>query len=137
MEIDTPRQQSSLTSTVAWCPEDQTANIRFNVAQFAASDCDNCPSRERCTRAKRGHGRTISIHPDERLLIQLRTLKSTSEGRRNLRERVAIEHTLAHVTRRQGPRVRYVGIRKNVFDLRRTCAIENLHALDRLSKKTA
>ena len=116
------------------CPENQIANIRINVARFDKVQCDTCISRERCTRAKPGHGRTITIHPDERLLIQLRNLKSTPEGRRNLRERVAIEHVLAHVTRRQGPRARYVGVRKNVFDLRRTCAVENLHALDRLGK---
>ncbi len=123
-----------LGHAVVRCPEDRTADIRLNVARFEASDCDSCPSRERCTRAQRGHGRSITIHPDERLLIQLRSLKSTPEGRRNLRERVAIEHSLAHVTRRQGPRARYVGVRKNVFDLRRTCAIENLHALDRQEK---
>ena len=105
-----------------------------SVARFDKVECDTCISRERCTRAKQGHGRTIIIHPDERLLIQLRNLKSTPEGRRNLRERVAIEHVLAHVTRRQGPRARYVGVRENVFDLRRTCAVENLHALDRLGK---
>jgi hypothetical protein len=119
---------------VVRCPQERTAKIHLQVAKFAASHCDTCPCRQRCTRAKPGHGRTISIHPDERLLIQLRSLKSTPEGRRGLRERTAIEHALAHVTRRQGPRARYVGIRKNVFDLRRTCAVENLHVLDRHQK---
>ena len=65
------------------------------------------------------------------MLLQLRTLKATSEGRKTLRQRVAIEHALAHVGRRQGPRARYVGVRKNILDLRRTCAVENLITLDR------
>jgi len=124
----------NLDSGIVRCPENRTAAIHLQVARFQSNDCDNCQSRERCTRAKQGHGRSIAIHPDERLLIQLRTLKSTSDGRRNLRERVAIEHALAHVTRRQGPKARYLGTRKNVFDLRRTCAIENLHVLDRAAK---
>jgi len=120
-----------LNGGVVRCPEQRTAHIQLQVARFAASDCDACPSRDHCTRAQPGHGRTITIHPDERLLIQLRNLKATPEGRNQLRERVGIEHTLAHVTRRQGPRARYLGVRKNVFDLRRVCAVENLHALDR------
>jgi|SRR5579872_28551 len=116
------------------CPENRSASIRHDLARFDASHCDACPSRERCTRAAYGHGRTVSIHPDERLLIQLRALKSSPDGRRALRQRTAIEHSLAHVTRRQGPRARYIGVRKNVLDLRRTCAVENLLALDRLER---
>jgi hypothetical protein len=113
------------------CPEDRLAPIGHGIARFDADACDACPSRNRCTRAAPGHGRSISIHPDERLLLHLRAFKSTPDGRSALRQRTAIEHALAHVTRRQGPRARYRGLRKNVFDLRRTCAVENLHAIDR------
>jgi len=116
------------------CPEQRLAPIGASLARFDAASCDACPSRPRCTRASLGHGRTISIHPDERLLLHLRMAKANPEGRRALRQRTAIEHVLAHVTRRQGPRARYRGIRKNVFDLRRTCAVENLHALDRAKR---
>jgi hypothetical protein len=116
------------------CPENRTASIHRDLARFDANHCDTCPSRDRCTHAAFGHGRTVSIHPDERMLVQLRALKSSSDGRRLLRQRAAIEHSLAHVTRRQGPRARYVGVRKNVLDLRRTCAVENLLALDRLAR---
>jgi hypothetical protein len=113
------------------CPEHKLATIRGSTASFDAATCDACPMRDRCTRAAEGHGRSISIHPDERMLLQLRAFKETQDGRLALRQRTAIEHVLAHVTRRQGPRARYVGVRKNVFDLRRVCAVENLHALDR------
>ena len=113
------------------CPENQRATIRSDTARFDAKQCDVCPSRSRCTSAALGRGRTITIHPDERMFLQLRALKATSDGRKDLRQRVAIEHALAHVGRRQGPRARYVGVRKNVLDLRRTCAVENLITLDR------
>lgn len=62
--------------------------------------------------------RSVSIHPDEALLIELRQHQKTPEGRAKLRERVAAEHTLAHVGRWQGRRARYCGSRKNLFDLR-------------------
>jgi Transposase DDE domain len=72
-----------------------------------------------------------SIHPDEALLIELRQRQQTPEGRTKLRERVAVEHTLAHVGQWQGRRARYRGLRKNLFDLRRCAVVHNLHVLAR------
>jgi hypothetical protein len=56
--------------------------------------CAACPLRERCTSSPRG--RSVSIHPDEALLGQLRQRQLTAAGRTKLRERVAVEHILAH-----------------------------------------
>lgn len=50
-------------------------------------------------------------------------------GRPTLRERVAVEHKLAHFSRRQGRRARYRDVRKNLFDLRRACAIQNFETI--------
>jgi hypothetical protein len=52
-------------------------------------------------------------------------------GRAKLRERVKVEHTLAHVGRWQGDRARYLGPRKNLFDLRRVAVVHNLHVIAR------
>jgi len=49
------------------------------------------------------------------------------QGRAAARERVKVEHSLASICNRKGPRARYLGIRKNEFDLNRTAAISNLH----------
>jgi len=73
----------------------------------------------------------VSIYPDETLFIELRQRQLTPEGRAKLRERVAVEHTLAHVGRWQGRRARYRGLRKNLFDLRRCAVVHNLHVLAR------
>jgi hypothetical protein len=73
----------------------------------------------------------VSIHPDEALLIELRERQLTPEGRAKLRERVAVEHTLAHLGRWQGRRARYRGVRKNLFDLRCCAVVHNLHVLTR------
>ena len=82
-----------------------------------------------CTTSSKG--RSVSIHPDEALLIELRERQQTVKGRAQLRERVAVEHTLAHVGQWQGRRARYRGVRKNLFDLRRCAVIHNLHVLAR------
>jgi hypothetical protein len=52
-----------------------------------------------------------ALQADERwlhgaLLIELRQAQQTPEGCHKLRERVAVEHTLAHVGRWQGRRAR-------------------------------
>ena len=97
--------------------------------QFPAERCGSCRLRERCTSSKTG--RTVSIHPDERLLQELRERQLSAQGRAKLRERVAVEHSLAHIGQWQGDRARYWGERKNLFDLRRTAVVHNLHIIAR------
>jgi hypothetical protein len=50
----------------------------------------------------------------------------------SMRERVAVEHTLAHLGYWQGRRARSRGDRKNLFDLRRCAIVHHLHVLARL-----
>jgi hypothetical protein len=100
------------------------------VVHFPARTCAVCPQRTQCTSSPRG--RSVSIHLDERLLAELRTRQLTPAGRAALRERVQVEHSLAHIGAWQGVRARYRGQRKNLFDLRRMAVVENLHVLQRL-----
>jgi transposase len=97
--------------------------------QFPAAVCAACPLRIQCTTSI--HGRSVQIHPDERLLAELRAAQQTPNGRARLRQRVKVEHTLAHVDRWQGRRARYRGQRKNLFDLRRVAVVHNLHVIAR------
>ena len=100
------------------------------TVHFPPEVCAACPLRERCTSSPRG--RSVSIHPDEALLGELRERQLTPAGRTKLRERVAVEHTLAHLGYWQGRRARYRGDRKNLFDLRRCAVVHNLHVIARL-----
>jgi hypothetical protein len=112
------------------CPNNVTvAFVPGGKVQFPAQACTACPLRTQCTTSTRG--RSVQIHPDERLLVELRTAQQTPQGRARLRERVKVEHTLAHVGRWQGRRARYLGWRKNLFDLRRVAVVHNLHVIAR------
>lgn len=112
------------------CPAEQEMPfVPGGVVHFPKESCAKCPLKEQCTSSARG--RSVSIHPDEALLIELRQRQQTPQGRTQLRERVAVEHTLAHVGRWQGRRARYLGVRKNLFDLRRCAVVHNLHVLAR------
>jgi hypothetical protein len=99
------------------------------TVHFPKDTCAACPLRQRCTTS--AAGRSISIHPDEALLAELREYQTTTTGRAKLRERVKVEHALAHVGHWQGRHARYRGTRKNLFDLRRVAVVHNLHVIAR------
>ena len=114
------------------CPAGEVETIDLGAdVEFDARACDACSLRAQCTTAAPGHGRSVTIADDELLQHRLRKLVATSRGRERLRERVGIEHSLAHVGRRQGRRARYRGTRKNLFDLRRVAAVQNLETIRR------
>jgi hypothetical protein len=114
------------------CPAGEVESIDLGAdVEFDAAACDRCELRANCTSASTGTGRSVTIADNERLQHRLRKLVATSRGRERLRERVPVEHSLAHIVRRQGRRARYRGTRKNLFDLRRTAAVQNLETIDR------
>lgn len=112
------------------CPNDVVVPLALGpTVHFPAATCAACPLRARCTTS--AHGRSIAIHPDEPLLAELRQRQLTAVGRAKLRERVGVEHDLAHIGHWQGERARYIGERKNLFDLRRCAVVNNLHVIAR------
>lgn len=112
------------------CPAGQTTDAKPGaIAHFPAKVCAPCQMRPRCTTGT--HGRSLSIHREEAFLVELRARQRTREGRADLRRRTPVEHGLAGISRSQGRKARYTGLRKNLFDLRRHAAVLNLHAAAR------
>ncbi|MEG5176339.1 IS1182 family transposase [Microcoleus sp. B3-D7] len=100
------------------------------TVRFPQKQCQICPLRTQCTASSKC--RSVSIHPDEPLLQELRERQTTVIGRQKLRERVSVEHSLAHIGQWQGTQARYLGLRKNLFDMRRMAVVHNLHVLARM-----
>jgi Transposase DDE domain/Transposase domain (DUF772) len=120
--------QMNLRSLTVTCPAGQVRPlVPGQTIEFDRATCAACSLRPRCTSSK--GGRLLRLADDELLQERLRRAARTPRGRQRLRERTAIEHRLAHVTRRQGARARYLGQRKNLFDLRRASAVVNLEAI--------
>jgi hypothetical protein len=112
------------------CPAGVTMAFQpGTTVHFPKHTCAACPLRARCTTSS--NGRSVAIHPDEALLAELRDYQVTPMGRAKLRQRVKVEHALAHIGRWQGRRARYRGTRKNLFDLRRVAVVHNLHIIAR------
>jgi hypothetical protein len=114
------------------CPAGEQQPIVLGTkVQFPAETCRACPLRAKCTDAAPDRGRSVEIADNEPLQQHLRKRAATSAGRQELRERVPVEHRQAHTCRRQGRHARYIGSRKNEFDLRRASAISNLEVIQR------
>lgn len=114
------------------CPAGETEPFSpGKTVEFDRTTCAQCDLRPICTENTSGRGRQLQMAEDELLQVRLRRTASTKAGRRRLRERVAIEHSLAHVTRRQGARARYRGSRRNLYDMRRASALTNLETIQR------
>lgn len=122
--------QINLRALTVRCPAGQVRPFRLgHTVEFDRDTCNACSLRSQCTTSARNRGRMLRIAEDELLQERLRRAAATTRGRQSLRKRTAVEHRLAHVTRRQGARARYRGQRKNLFDLRRSSAVVNLEAI--------
>lgn len=116
------------------CPAGQVESFDWgDVVEFDPDVCGGCRLRAKCTHAASGSGRSVRIAEDERRQKRLRTLQASKPGRQRLRQRTGIEHRLAHVAQRKGHRARYRGTRKNLYDLRRASAIQNLETIHRVT----
>ena len=115
------------------CPAGQSQPLQLGkVVQMPPQLCGPCTLRAKCTDAAGNRGRSVFIALDEPRQQQLRRKVKSPQGRAELRQRVSVEHRLVHIVYRQGDRARYLGIRKNLFDLRRASTIQNLETLHRV-----
>jgi hypothetical protein len=132
-ELFTKREfKINMRLRVITCPAGETEKFKpGEVVEFNPEKCGTCKSRTRCTDAQNDAGRTVRIAPDEQMQQRFRKLVATPKGRKTLRKRVHVEHRLAHLASKQGPRARYNGVRKNLFDLRRYAAVLNLEVIQR------
>ena len=114
------------------CPAGEVETFEpATTVEFDPEACGACALRSSCTSAASGRGRTVAIAADEARQKKFRRFQTRPAGREQLRERVQVEHALAHVAARKGDRARYLGARKNLFDLRRAATIQNLEAAQR------
>jgi len=123
-----------LQAMTVTCPGGQSQPIQLGkVVHMEPSICGPCPLRSQCTDSAPNRGRSLSIALDEPRQQLLRGKVQTPQGRAELRQRVSVEHRLSHIVYRQGDQARYLGLRKNLFDLRRASIIQNLETIHRVA----
>lgn len=120
------------------CPEGKIASIhhgKLRSAYFRRSTCRACSKRQNCL-PKSGQ-RQVVLHKYEEFHQEQAAELVTPEGRASRRERVIVEHALAHIGAIQGKRARFKGRDKNHFDLQRAAVVNNLYVIDRLRRAEA
>jgi len=100
--------------------------VSARTFQFEAEVCDRCPLRPACLRARPGKGRTVRIHPQERLLQQARALQASPQFREYQGKRQAAEHRLARLVQLGIRKSRYFGQVKTLFQLILASTVANL-----------
>jgi len=119
-----------LEATSATCPAGQTTQdftprpTGGGQFRFAASVCAACPLRTQCVRG--AGGRTVAVHPQERLLQEARALQASPAFADYRRRRQIVEHRIARLVQLGIRQARDVGTPKVRFQLLMAAAVANL-----------
>ena len=100
--------------------------VSARTFQFEAEVCDRCPLRPACLRARPGKGRTVRIHPQERLLQQARALQASPAFAAYRTKRQAAEHRIGRLIQLGVRQSRYFGQAKTLFQVMLAATVANL-----------
>jgi IS5 family transposase len=130
-----------LANTIATCPAGHSTREweyyrhRHGVQarfRFRAEDCSNCISSRDCLRAQdkqRKRGRTIALHPQEKLLIAARQRQKQPGFREDTKRRQVAEQRLARMVQLGMRQARYFGKSKTKQQAILTAMVANLGAI--------
>lgn len=94
-----------------WSPSESASGQPVVHIRFAATHCNICPSRTRCTRARTG--RTLKLSPYFPAIVAARKRQNTEDFRREYALRSGVEGTVSEAVRKHGARTsRYTGQQK-------------------------
>ena len=115
----------------AWGTRTDHGGRRYRVRGFwfDAAVCGACPMRDRCVAGKSGAGRTVQLHPQERLFQRARALQRSPAFEEYRRLRVVAEHRLARLVQLGIRQARYIGRAKTKFQLYLAATVANLTLL--------
>ena len=94
--------------------------------EFAAEQCRACPHYRQCVSGKRGKGRSVTLHPEEKLMQEARTSQETEAFREDIKLRQTVEHRLARLVQLGIRKARYFGRAKTKWQLLLAAAVANL-----------
>jgi len=138
-KVPSPSNQGSFPKTAftldldarsATCPAGQTTQdfksspTGGGTFRFAVELCAACPLRAQCVRGV--GGRTVALHPQERLLRDARALQASPACAEYRRRRQRVEHRIARLVQLGIRQARAVGTPKVRFQLLMAAAVANL-----------
>lgn len=123
------------------CPEGKTTHTLVKAGKWTdrhgkkhqrwaflydAEICSTCARRPECVRARGDRGRSIQLHPQERLLQEAREFQESAAFDEYRQIRQTAEHRLARLVQLGIRQARYFGRRKTLFQLLMTATVANL-----------
>ena len=93
---------------------------------FHGATCRSCNLRDACVAAGKGKGRTVTLHPQEALLQQARSLQQSEAFGEYRRRRQVSEHRIARLVQLGMRQARYFGRTKTLFQLLMAATVANL-----------
>jgi transposase len=93
---------------------------------FDADVCSLCALRPQCVKAKGHKGRTVRLHPQERLLQEARAFQQSRAFGEYCQVRQGAEHRLARLVQLGIRQARHFGRRKTLFQLLMAATVANL-----------
>jgi transposase len=131
----------NLEDMTCTCPAGQTTKILIKAGKwtdrhgkkhqrwaflFDAGFCSACARRSECVWAKGHQGRSIRLHPQERLLQEAREFQESAAFKEYRQIRQTAEHRLARLVQLGMRQARYFGRRKTLFQLLMAATVANL-----------
>lgn len=115
------------TAEYKWVTSDSNSDQKVKRFSFPVAVCQACPNRSQCVHSKDdSRGRTVTLHPQERLLQQARQSQTQPETRQDLKTRQHVEHALARFMQFGARQARYVGRAKTKVHLGIIAAVINI-----------
>jgi len=133
--------QINLEDMTCTCPAGQTTKTLIKAGKwtdhhgkkhqrwaflFDADRCSACARRSECVWAKGRKGRSICLHPQERLLQEAREFQESDAFKEYRQIRQTAEHRLARLVQLGMRQARYFGCRKTLFQLLMAATVANL-----------
>jgi hypothetical protein len=133
--------QINLEDMTCTCPAGQTTRTLIKVGKwtdhhgkkhqrwaflFDADFCSACARRSECVLAKGCNGRSIRLHPQERLLQEAREFQESAAFKEYRQIRQTAEHRIARLVQLGMRQARYFGRRKTLFQLLMAATVANL-----------
>ena len=136
MRCTCPAGQTTRT-VMGWAPGKKGDGQKPSrqVFVFDAEICAACPLRPQCVKARGRKGRTIQVHPQERLLQEARALQESPAFREYIHMRQVAEHRLARLVQLGIRQARYVGRRGTLFQLLMAATVANLTLVARRTEQ--
>jgi len=140
-QISKEEFQIDLEHMICTCPARQTTQTLIKAGKwtdrfgkkhqrwaflFDADVCNACDRRSDCAKAKGHKGRSIRLHPQERLLQEARELQQSAAFKEYRQIRQTAEHRLARLVQLGMRQARYFGRRRTLFQLMMAATVANL-----------